>query len=149
MQIYVDGDACPKAVKEILYRCSEKRKVAITFVANQYLQIPKSPLINVIVVSEGPDEADNHIVEIMSAGDLVITADIPLADRAIKKKGVVLDPRGMFLDKETIGHRLAMRNFMEDLRNNGEITGGPNAYGNKEKQAFANHLDRFLTKTLK
>ena len=102
MQIYVDGDACPKAVKEILYRCSEKRKVAITFVANQYLQIPKSPLINVIVVSEGPDEADNHIVEIMSAGDLVITADIPLADRAIKKKGVVLDPRGMFLDKETI-----------------------------------------------
>ena len=149
MHIYVDGDACPKAVKEILYRCSEKRKVPLTFVANQYLQVPKSPLIKTIVVSAGPDEADNHIVEIMEPGDLVITADIPLADRAIKKQGVVLDPRGMFLDQETIGHRLAMRNFMEDLRNTGEITGGPNAYGNKEKQAFANHLDRFLTRVLK
>ena len=147
MRILIDADACPVPVKEILFRASEKRKIPLVLVANQYMQVPSSELIEFIRVAEGPDEADNHIVEIVEEGELVITADIPLADRAIKKKALVLDPRGQFLTKENIGHRLAMRNFMEDMRNAGEQTGGPKAYGQREKQEFANQLDKFLTKT--
>ncbi len=145
MRILIDADACPVPVKEILFRASEKRNIALVLVANQYMQTPNSPLIESIRVAAGADEADNHIVEIVEEGELVITADIPLADRAIKKKALVLDPRGQFLTKENIGQRLAMRNFMEEMRNNGENTGGPKAYGQREKQEFASQLDRFLT----
>ena len=149
MRIIVDADACPKQVKEILYRTSERLQIAVLLVANQFMRAPQSPLIESIVVSAGADEADDHIVEIMTADDLVITADIPLADRVIKKGAVVLDPRGTFLTDENIGQRLAVRNLMDELRTEGVQTGGPNSYNNKDKQEFANQLDRHLTKALK
>lgn len=146
MKILVDADACPGVVKEILYKTSKRLKLTLILVANQYMRFPQSDQIQLIVVNEGPDEADNHIVEIMKSGDLIISADIPLADRVIHKEGFVLDPRGVFLTKENIGQRLAMRNLMYDLRSGGMDTGGPSSYGNKDKQKFANELDRFLTK---
>ena len=149
MRIIVDADACPWAVKEILYKTSKRLNLELILVANQYMRIPESELICSIVVAEGPDEADNHIVEIMEAGDLIISADIPLADRVVKKDGVVLDPRGTFLTNDNIGQRLAVRNLMDELRSGGMDTGGPSAYSNKEKQEFANQLDRFLTRILK
>ncbi len=149
MRILVDADACPGAVKEILYKTSKRLKLELIFVANQYMRLPKSELIRNIIVAEGPDEADNHIVEIMKSSDLIISADIPLADRVIKKNGVVLDPRGIFLTEENIGQRLGMRNLMDYLRSGGMETGGPDSYGNKDKQEFANQLDRFLTRVLK
>jgi len=149
MKILVDADACPGVVKEILYRTSKRLKLVVILVANKYMRFPQSDLIKFILVKEGPDEADNHIVEITDSGDLIISADIPLADRVIKKGGIVLDPRGIFLDEENIGQRLAMRNLMDDLRSGGMETGGPNSYGIKDKQKFANQLDRFLTRVLK
>ena len=148
MRILVDTDACPAVIKEILYKTSKRLNLELILVANQYLRTPPSDLIRSVVVKEGPDEADNHIVEITEPGDLIISADIPLADRVIKKEGVVLDPRGVFLTEENIGQRLAMRNLMDDLRSGGMETGGPNSFGNKDKQKFANQLDRYLTKTL-
>jgi uncharacterized protein YaiI (UPF0178 family) len=149
MRIIVDADACPGPVKEILYKTSERRELDLILVANRYMRIKDSERISCVVVAAGPDVADDHIVEILEAGDLVISADIPLADRVIKKAGVVLDPRGTFLTKENIGHRLAMRNLMDDLRSGGMETGGPASYGKREKQEFANQLDRFLTRALK
>lgn len=149
MRILIDADACPVTVKDLLYKTANKLELEIVLVANQYMRIPISEFISSIIVSEGSDVADDHIVEIMCAGDLVITADIPLADRVIKKDGVVLDPRGTFLTDENIGERLATRNLLDDLRTDGMITGGPKPYGNKEKQEFANQLNKFLTKVLK
>jgi uncharacterized protein len=149
MKILVDADACPIAVKEILYKAAKRLHVELILVANQFMRTPKSEFIKSIIVAEGPDEADDHIVEIVAAGDLVITADIPLADRVIKKEAVVLDPRGILLTDENIGERLAVRNLMQDLRTSGIETGGPNSYGVREKQEFANQLDRFLTRALK
>ncbi len=149
MRILVDADACPVVVKEILYKTSKRLNIEVILVANQRMRIPVSELVRIIVVSEGPDEADNHIVEIMEAGDLIISADIPLADRVVRKDGVVLDPRGEFLTEENIGERLAMRDLMEKLRSGGMETGGPNTYGKKDKQEFANQLDRYLTRVLK
>ena len=148
MKILVDADACPIAVKEILYKAAKRLHVELILVANQFMRTPKSEFIKSIIVAEGPDEADDHIVEIVAAGDLVITADIPLADRVIKKEAVVLDPRGILLTDENIGERLAVRNLMQDLRTSGIETGGPNSYGVREKQEFANQLDRFLTRAL-
>ncbi len=150
MRILVDADACPRIVKDILYKTSKRLNLELILVANQYLRIPKSDLISCIAVSEGADEADDKIVEMMNPEDLVISADIPLADRVIKKNGVVLDPRGTFFTEENIGDRLATRNLMEDFRSTtGLQTGGVGAYGNKEKQEFANQLDKFLTRELK
>jgi uncharacterized protein YaiI (UPF0178 family) len=149
MRILIDADACPVTVKELLYKTSNRLEIEIIFVANQYMRIPVSDFMSSILVADGADIADDHIVEIMVAGDLVITADIPLADRVIKKNGVVLDPRGTFLTDENIGERLATRNLLDDLRTDGMITGGPKPYGNKEKQEFANQLNKFLTKVLK
>lgn len=146
MIIYIDADACPNAVKEILYRASGKRNVPLVLVANVNMVPPKSKLIRTIVVDAGPDVADARIVEEMSAGDLVITADIPLAGLVVEKGGSVIDPRGELLDKENIGQRLSMRNFMAELRSGGVDTGGPAAFSLKDKQNFANQLDRFLTK---
>ena len=148
MRIIVDADACPVTIKELLYKTSNRLQVELVQVANQWMRTPVSALIRHEVVSQGADEADNHIVEIMEPGDLIITADIPLADRVIKKNGVVLDPRGVFLTSANIGTRLAMRDLMDNMRSEGVDTGGPGAYGQKEKQAFANHLDRFLTQRL-
>lgn len=148
MKIYVDADACPVAAKEILYKVSKRFQLKLVFIANQFMRLPSDPLIEFILADDGPDEADNRIVELMEAGDLVITSDIPLADRSIKKGGEVLDPRGVFMDRGNIGSRLATRNLMEELRNNGLQTGGPSSYSKKDRQEFANQIDKYLTRKL-
>jgi uncharacterized protein len=144
MQIWVDADACPKPVKEILYRACHKRQVLMTLVANQYLSAPASPYIKSIQVSGGFDVADNYIVQQLLAGDLVITADIPLAAEAIAKGAAVINPRGERYTKDSIGARLNMRDFMETMRSSGVVQDGPPPYNDRDKQAFANALDRFL-----
>ena len=151
MRILVDADACPVPAKEILYRVSERLKVALVLVANSPLRLPKTPLVSMEVVAQGADEADDRIVEIASPDDLVITADIPLAARVIRKcvTAAVLDPRGTFLTDANIGPRLAIRDLMDNLRNEGMNTGGPGAYSPKDKQAFANQLDKWLTARLR
>ncbi len=149
MRILIDADACPKMAKEVLYKISERLSVELVFVANSYMNTPYSDLISFIQVAQGADEADNHIVDIMNSNDLIISSDIPLADRVIKKGGVILDPRGNFLTESNVGQRLAIRNLMDDLRSEGMETGGPSSYGSKEKQLFNNQLDKFLTKALR
>ena len=144
MNIWVDADACPKAVKEILYRVAERTKITITLVANQYLQTPPSRYINSLQVKSGFDVADNEIVKRLNAGDLVITSDIPLAFEAIEKGGHALNPRGELYSLENIKDRLTMRDFMDTLRASGIDTGGPPALNAKDIQAFANQLDSFL-----
>ena len=146
MQIWVDADACPTVVKEILYRASQRVQVPLTLVANQPLSTPKSPIIKTIQVSSGFDVADNYIVEQLEPGDLVITADIPLAAEVIEKGGHAINPRGAIYTPENIRQRLAMRNFMEELRSTGQNTGGPPPLGHTDRQRFANALDRFLAK---
>jgi uncharacterized protein YaiI (UPF0178 family) len=149
MHIWVDADACPKVIKEILYRVVERLQIPMTMVANKALYIPKSPLIQMIRVAAGADVADAEIVAQMSAGDLVITADVPLAADVIEKKGHALNPRGTFYSEANVKQSLTMRNFMDDLRGSGVITGGPGAFSNSDRMAFANQLDRFLTQQLK
>jgi uncharacterized protein YaiI (UPF0178 family) len=146
MKIWVDADACPNIVKEILFRAANRTKTILTLVANQPLNAPLSPFIKKIQVSAGFDVADNQIVLEMQGGDLVITADIPLADAVIEKGGSALNPRGELYSPSNIKQRLAMRNFSEDLRSSGVRTGGPAKLGKKEIQAFANSLDQFLAK---
>ncbi|MAY43122.1 MULTISPECIES: YaiI/YqxD family protein [unclassified Neptuniibacter] len=146
MHIWVDADACPKVIKEILFRASERKKVPVTLVANQFLATPPSPLINAVQVPQGFDVADNHIVEKIEVGDLVVTQDIPLAAEVIEKKGVAINPRGELYTPENIKQRLSMRDFMETLRNSGVDTGGPSTFNQSDRQAFANQLDRFLVK---
>lgn len=149
MHIWVDADACPKAIKEILYRVVERLQISMTMVANKKMQMPDSPLIQMIVVAAGADVADREIVERMDAEDLVITADIPLAADVIEKSGHALNPRGTFYSEANVKQYLTMRNFMDDLRGSGVITGGPAAFSNSDRMAFANQLDRFLTRHLK
>jgi len=145
MKIYIDADACPVPVKEMVYKASQRINISVILVANQYIRPPLTDLIQSEVVPGDPDAADDRIVELMDAKDLVITADIPLADRVVKKGGFVIEPRGSLLDANTIGQRLAVRNLMDDLRTEGQETSFQKPFGNKEKQAFANQLDRFLT----
>lgn len=149
MHIWIDADACPKVIKEILYRVSARLQVPLTLVANSRLSIPSSPLIRNIVVAKGFDVADQTIVAEMQAGDLVITADIPLVAEVIEQGGHALNPRGTFYTQENVRQSLAMRNFMDDLRGSGVITGGPPAFAASDRMAFANALDRFLTRSLK
>jgi len=149
MQIWVDADACPKAVKEMLYRAAERREVKTTLVANSTLAIPRSPFLHFVLVGSGADVADKEITRLMQAGDLVITADIPLAADAIEQGGYALNPRGTFYTRDNVQSALSMRNFMDELRGAGTITGGPPAFSNTDRAAFANQLDRFLTKHLK
>jgi uncharacterized protein YaiI (UPF0178 family) len=144
MQIWVDADACPNVIKEILFRAAERLQVPLILVANQLLRTPPSRHISSIRVGAGLDVADNEIVQKMESGDLVITADIPLASEVIGKGGHALNPRGEFYSKENIEERLAMRNFMDELRDAGVNTGGPATLNQKDRQAFANQLDRFL-----
>jgi uncharacterized protein YaiI (UPF0178 family) len=144
MQIWVDADACPNVIKEILFRAAERLQVPLILVANQLLRTPLSRHISSIRVGAGLDVADNEIVQKMESGDLVITADIPLASEVIGKGGHALNPRGEFYSKENIEERLAMRNFMDELRDAGVNTGGPATLNQKDRQAFANQLDRFL-----
>ncbi|HEX6735417.1 MAG TPA: YaiI/YqxD family protein [Azonexus sp.] len=144
MHIWVDADACPGVIKEILYRAAERKHIATTLVANQMLRTPPSRFIRAIQVPRGFDVADAHIVGQVAAGDLVVTADIPLAALVIERGAHALNPRGELYTAATIRERLAMRNFMEELRSAGVDTGGPAAFGQAERQAFANQLDRFL-----
>ncbi len=146
MRIFVDGDACPNAIKEILYRAAFKRVIELYVVANTYQTVPKGEIFRMIVVSEGPDMADDKIVEMVEPDDLVVTADIPLADRVVTKGAFAINPRGDFYTEENIKQRLSMRNFMDELRSSGIETGGPSSFNAKDKQAFANSLDRFISK---
>ena len=145
-QIWVDADACPKVIKEILYRAADRVGIQVTLVANQPLNVPKSKHINTIQVPPGFDVADNYIVQQSNAGDLVITADIPLASEAIEKGCLALNPRGDLYTKDNIRQRLSMRDFMDTLRSSGVDTGGPPAFNHSDRQAFANQLDKLLAK---
>ncbi len=144
MKIWVDADACPVAIKEILYRVANRTQIELTLIANQMLRVPPSPWIKALQVPSGFDVADQRIVQEVAAGDLVVTADVPLAAQVIAKGAVVIDPRGELLDKGNIQERLTMRNFMETLRNSGVETGGPASLSAADRQAFANQLDRLL-----
>lgn len=146
MTIWVDADACPKTIKEILCKAAHKRKMPLVFVANQFITTPPSPFISSVQVSSGFDMADNHIVEKVQPNDLVITQDIPLAADAIAKGALVINTRGETYTEDNIEPRLTMRNFMEEMRSSGERTGGPPPLNNQNKQAFANALDRWLAK---
>ncbi len=144
MNIWVDADACPVAIKEILFKAAEREKTLVTLVANQFIKVPPSRFIKSVQVSSGFDVADNEIVQRMVAGDLVITSDIPLADEVITKGGHALSPRGKLFTTENIKAKLNMRDFMDTLRGSGIQTGGPPPLGPTEKQQFANHLDRLF-----
>ncbi len=144
MQIWVDADACPAVIKEILYRAADRAKIALTLVANAPLRTPPSPFIRSMQVPAGFDVADNRIVELAAAGDLVITADIPLAAGAIDKGAFALNPRGQMYTQDNIREALSLRNFMSELRSSGVETGGPSSFSHSDRQAFANQLDRFL-----
>ena len=146
MQIWVDADACPITIKEILYRAAERNHLQLILVANQMLRTPPSVWIRAVQVPQGFDVADNHIVDAVVPGDLVITADIPLAAAVIERQAHALNPRGEFYSKENIRALLDMRNFMDTLRSSGVETGGPNAFSQSDRQDFANQLDRFLAK---
>lgn len=146
MEIWVDADACPNVIKAILFRAAERTQVPITLVANKVLRTPPSRYIKMVQVSAGFDEADNYIAQQVNDGDLVITADIPLASEVINKGGHALNPRGEFYTKDNIRQALTMRNFMEELRSSGVETGGPASLSHADRQAFANELDRLLTR---
>ena len=144
MKIWVDADATPVVIKDILFRASDRTGVLMTLVANQKIRIPDSPCIDFILVKAGFDVADNEIVKRMNPGDLVITADIPLAAEVLENGGHALDPRGEMYSPDTIRSRLNMRDFMETLRSGGVVTGGPAALNQADRKAFAGALDRFL-----
>jgi uncharacterized protein YaiI (UPF0178 family) len=147
--IWVDADACPVAVKEVLYRAATRTGIDLILVANQYLSVPPAANIRALQVAQGFDVADNEIVKRIEAGDLLISADIPLAAEVIEKGALVLNPRGEQLTANNIKPRLNMRDFMETMRSSGVQSGGPPPYGNKDKKAFADQLDRLLTKMLR
>jgi uncharacterized protein YaiI (UPF0178 family) len=145
MKIWVDADACPVVIKEILYRAAERTRIQLTLVANQSMDTPASRYINSIRVSQGFDVADDEIVRRMDAGDLVITSDIPLANDVIEKGGLALSPRGDLFTANNIKAQLTMRDFMETMRSSGINTGGPPPLSQGDRKAFAQHLDRFLS----
>lgn len=145
-RIWVDADACPGEIKEILFRAAQRRQIPLTLVSNQVLNTPKSPWIQTILVPGGMNVADRQIVELAAAGDLVITADIPLAADVVQKGAQALDPRGELYTDVNVGERLAMRNLLDKMRGAGQVLGGPANFTNCNRQAFANQLDRWLTK---
>ena len=147
MQIWVDADACPKVIKEILYRAAQRAQCSLVLVANQSLAIPKSPFIKAIRVEHGFDVADSYIVQQVSPGDRVITADIPLAAEVIEKGAAALNPRGESYSQNTIKQKLTMRDFMDELRGSGVMTGGPPPLSQTERREFANALDRYLNQS--
>lgn len=146
MRIWVDADACPVPIKEILYRAAERTGTALTLVANHALRVPPSPVISTLKVSSGFDVADNEIVRRLEPGDLVVTADIPLAAEALEKGAHALNPRGELYSTETIRQKLTMRDFMDTLRASGIQSGGPAALGQADRKAFASQLDRLLAR---
>jgi hypothetical protein len=146
VQIWVDADACPGEIKTLLYRAADRRKVKVTLVANRQMRVPRSEFIDAILVSGGMNIADRRIVELAAPGDLVITADIPLAAAVVAKGACALDPRGQLYTDANVGERLATRNLIDELRGGGLITGGPSNFNARDRQAFANQLDRWLTR---
>lgn len=146
MKIWVDADACPVVIKDILFKAAERTQTELTLVANQPLRVPGSRYIKAIQVQSGFDVADNEIVKLTEAGDLVITSDIPLADEVLAKGGKALSPRGELYTASNIKSRLNMRDFMDTMRASGEHTGGPAPLSQSDRQQFANHLDRILQK---
>ena len=146
MQIWVDADACPAVIRDILFRAADRARMRTTLVANQPVRRAVSPYIHFVQVSAGMNVADARIVELMEPRDLVITADVPLAALVIEKGGVALDPRGTLYTSENVRERLSVRNFLDELRGSGVNTGGPPSLGKRERQLFANQLDRWLAK---
>ncbi len=147
MKIWVDADACPVVIKEILFRAAERTQIELILVANQFISTPRSKWINMRQVPQGFDIADNEIVKLCQAGDLVITADIPLADEVITKGASALSPRGELFSTDTIKQRLNMRDFLETMRSSGVNTGGPPPLGQTDRKNFAAHLDSILAKS--
>jgi len=149
MIIWIDADAAPRAIKEMVYKAAQRTNSRVNLVANSYMFIPANPLFSVTVVNSGPDEADRHIEENLTAGDIVITADIPLAAKVVAKGAAAINPAGIEYNEKNIGGRLATRNLMADLRSAGMESGGPAALSKKNVQDFANILDRLMTRMLK
>jgi len=149
LQLWVDADACPNVIKDILFRAAERKNIVCTLVANQFIAVPKVDWLKSIQVPAGFDVADDRIVELIQPGDLAITADIPLAAKVVEKGAFALNPRGTFYTSENIKQRLTMRNFMEELRSSGVQVGGPPTLNQQDRMAFANALDRFITQHLK
>jgi hypothetical protein len=145
MQIWIDADACPVQVKELLFRAAKRTKTKVTLVANQSLRTPPSEYIDSVLVPAGANVADRHIVELVEPGDLVVTADIPLAADVVRSGGQALNPRGELYTDANVGERLAVRDLLDEMRGGGQITGGPANFSVKDRQAFANQLDRWLT----
>jgi len=146
MTIWVDADACPGVIKDILYRAAQRASIPVTLVANRALQVPRSPWIKSVQVPRGFDVADNHIVELVTAGDLVVTADIPLAAAVVGKGASALNPRGEVYTRDNVQGLLDMRNFMDTLRSSGVETGGPPALNTSDRQTFAAQLDRWIAR---
>ena len=146
MQIWVDADACPGEIKQLLFRAANRRRIQLTLVANQTVRVPPSPFISTICVGSGMNIADRRIVELVELGDLVITADIPLAADVVAKGGLALNPRGDLYTNANVGARLAARNLFDELRGGGMILGGPSNFTARDRQAFANQLDKWLAK---
>jgi uncharacterized protein len=149
MQILVDADACPNVIKDILYRVADRLQIPLFLLANKLLRVPPSRFIRSIQVPAGFDVADQEIVRLAQAGDLIITSDLPLAAQVLEKGGFVLNPRGEFYTKDNIAQLLTMRHMMDTLRNSGVDTGGPAPIGQAERQQFANQLDRHLTRQIR
>jgi len=146
MQIWVDADACPAVIKDILFRVAERLELQVTLVANQLIRVPGSRFIRAVQVPSGADVADTEIVERLAPGDLVVTGDIPLAARVLEKGGDALNPRGDFYTTDNIAQQLTMRAFMEELRSGGVDTGGPAPFSQADRQRFGNALDRYLAR---
>ncbi len=150
MRIWVDADAAPRDVKEIVFRAAKRLEIQATLVANQRLQTPaNNAFVDSVRVDGGPDVADQYIADNAEPGDLAVTADIPLAAILVERRIVTIDPRGTEYNEDNIGERLSIRDFMDGLRTSGVETGGPRAFGGKDKQAFANTLDKMLTKLMR
>ena len=143
-KIWIYADACPNSIKEILFKASQKQQIELCLVANSYQSILSSPHISLVIVGKKLDEADQYIVEHVKVGELVITADIPLAAKVVEKEAYALNPRGEIYTEENIGEILSMRDFMKDLRDGGAITGGPNSFGPKDVERFANSLNKLI-----
>ena len=144
MIIWIDADACPKGIKEIVIKAGIRLQIEVVLVANQWISIPEHPLLRFVRVDQGPDVADNYIASSLSANDVVITADIPLADDVVKRNAIAINPRGEIYTPESIREKRSLRDFMAGLRDAGEITGGPRPFSNKDKHQFASALDRIL-----
>ena len=145
-KIWVDADACPNLIKNVIFRLADKRQIDVVLVSNHYVKTPNSRFVSAKQVGKGFDEADNEIIALMSGGDLVVTGDLPLANDVIQKRGFAINPRGTVYDEENIKSHLSRRDLMEDLRDSGVVSGGPSALNKKNVQEFANAIDRLVTK---